>query len=693
MTNRPNMKATNSTKIVIGRLVLVATIGLALISNSQAGQGGASTQNGIPPTPSGALKLVPPDTVSAAGTFWLLSGQSLAPGQTPDAPSAPYPFDPYDGRLPIYSFDPSEHIYLVADSAKDYAELQSENAAKAALAGSTPSGPQPMGDGPNPLDPSQGPWLTISLQGQSVTVVMTNLTVGNNYALVAAADVLTAGRADILPYSTSVYAVGPSGNYLPLGTFEFTNVCDVIDSFTATDTSRTNIVPIASDSLFFNIRGLDFYEPTPRIVSPANGQFFSDTIPIALGGPASDGPAQTALDCWTFPAGPVQLLFFSQTTQGVPTDYGDVGFSSAQSVFVTNGPAFYLSDARPSEVYSGSTDFTIAVVDPDYNNANYVMQAFDESGNLLEALQGQFSAGSGYIQYLFTSNGISIDPTGQMLMFQMSATGASKRSTNVTIRTINSPHVKGECLSYYHQWPWSVLGVSETDVKNTMSYVNDSIYNAALFNYHGTPSDRTPWQYWTYYPGTFEVKFTSQTNDIATLKSVLTYPFSPLSIFGIGDYAFVGHGAPDQIIADYSHIWVPLYAKDLQSIRNNKRTGKWVTRPDGTTIRVEKYRLDGPFHTFQNWGCFTVSDDWITASGQAPIDYVNSPHQDTVVYAGLQGFGTLNSDFNQFVRDLNARVVTLGLPFSVALGQAISLHPNVDGNPGAAGNPQTVWGN
>lgn len=52
------------------------------------------------------------------GTFFLLSAQ------TEEGTSAPYPFDPYGGTIPIYQVAGFGGAYLVADSAEDYALYQ-----------------------------------------------------------------------------------------------------------------------------------------------------------------------------------------------------------------------------------------------------------------------------------------------------------------------------------------------------------------------------------------------------------------------------------------------------------------------------------------------------------------------------------------------------------------------------------------
>jgi hypothetical protein len=52
------------------------------------------------------------------GTFFLLSGQ------TEEGTSPPYPFDPYQGTLPIYQIAGFGGAYLVGDSAEDYALYQ-----------------------------------------------------------------------------------------------------------------------------------------------------------------------------------------------------------------------------------------------------------------------------------------------------------------------------------------------------------------------------------------------------------------------------------------------------------------------------------------------------------------------------------------------------------------------------------------
>ena len=59
------------------------------------------------------------------GTFWLLSFE-LDGRQSP-----PYPFDPYEGSLPIYQLEGFPGNYLVADSPEDYSELRNRKTAEA----------------------------------------------------------------------------------------------------------------------------------------------------------------------------------------------------------------------------------------------------------------------------------------------------------------------------------------------------------------------------------------------------------------------------------------------------------------------------------------------------------------------------------------------------------------------------------
>jgi len=60
------------------------------------------------------------------GTFYLMSLES------DDRPSPPYPFDPYEGALPVYAVAGFNGVYLVADSPEDYQVLQLKLAAERA---------------------------------------------------------------------------------------------------------------------------------------------------------------------------------------------------------------------------------------------------------------------------------------------------------------------------------------------------------------------------------------------------------------------------------------------------------------------------------------------------------------------------------------------------------------------------------
>jgi hypothetical protein len=73
------------------------------------------------------LQLVPPGKVPFAGTFHLLSSQVDGEGKFSKPPWPPFPFDPYDGALPIYAFDRASGEFLIADSPEDFEALQELN--------------------------------------------------------------------------------------------------------------------------------------------------------------------------------------------------------------------------------------------------------------------------------------------------------------------------------------------------------------------------------------------------------------------------------------------------------------------------------------------------------------------------------------------------------------------------------------
>ncbi len=92
----------------LARLALLALCGLVVASAWR-----------VPAQPD--LVVAPP----LVGTFYLLSFE--LDGQR----SPPYPFDPYDGTLPVYQLKGFPNSYLVADSPEDYLNLRRRKAMQA----------------------------------------------------------------------------------------------------------------------------------------------------------------------------------------------------------------------------------------------------------------------------------------------------------------------------------------------------------------------------------------------------------------------------------------------------------------------------------------------------------------------------------------------------------------------------------
>jgi len=74
------------------------------------------------------------------GTFWLLSAE------VNNRPSPPYPFDPYNGTLPVYEMKGSPGQYLVGDSPEEYQQLLSAKKSRALRMNSLNSPPSLPGD-------------------------------------------------------------------------------------------------------------------------------------------------------------------------------------------------------------------------------------------------------------------------------------------------------------------------------------------------------------------------------------------------------------------------------------------------------------------------------------------------------------------------------------------------------------------
>lgn len=71
------------------------------------------------------LQRVPSGKIPSTGTFHLLSGQIDASGKLGRTALPPFPFDPYAGSLPVYTFDRFSNEFLIADTFEDYEALQS----------------------------------------------------------------------------------------------------------------------------------------------------------------------------------------------------------------------------------------------------------------------------------------------------------------------------------------------------------------------------------------------------------------------------------------------------------------------------------------------------------------------------------------------------------------------------------------
>jgi hypothetical protein len=99
---------------------------------------------------------------SLVGTFYLAS--QITGGEIN---SPPYPFDPYGGAVPVEAVDAAKQIYVVEDSAEDYAALQSVNslrrASRAGRFGADDESPDGAGSGFTPMTfTTNDLWLEIT---------------------------------------------------------------------------------------------------------------------------------------------------------------------------------------------------------------------------------------------------------------------------------------------------------------------------------------------------------------------------------------------------------------------------------------------------------------------------------------------------------------------------------------------------
>jgi hypothetical protein len=107
--------------------------------------------------------------IFTAGLFFNLTSQAQTFGTfyLASQPSVPYPFDPYGGAEPIRAINAAQNIYLVEDSADDYATLQAVNnsmrASRMSRFGADDESPDDAGSGFTPMTfTTNDLWLEIT---------------------------------------------------------------------------------------------------------------------------------------------------------------------------------------------------------------------------------------------------------------------------------------------------------------------------------------------------------------------------------------------------------------------------------------------------------------------------------------------------------------------------------------------------